>query len=86
MFTRKKGMSLWIIVSLFSLLLVFVSGCSKSTNTSEPGAAKKGEFVIKMAIPSAPEDSCTMAFFKFKELVEAKSNGRVSSKSFQTAN
>ena len=37
----------------------------------------KGEFKIKMATPSAPEDSCVMAFYKFKELVENRSKGRI---------
>lgn len=37
----------------------------------------KGEFKIKMATPSAPEDSCVMAFYKFRELVENRTKGRI---------
>ena len=37
----------------------------------------KGEFKIKMATPSAPEDSCVMAFYKFRELVEYRTKGRI---------
>lgn len=44
------------------------------------GGAKEGtaeKFVIKMATPSNPEDSCVKAFFHFKEIVERDSKGRV---------
>lgn len=39
--------------------------------------AKSAEFVIKMANPSNPEDNCVKAFYKFEEMVEEQSNGRI---------
>ena len=45
------------------------------------GGAKEAKpaekFVIKMATPSNPQDSCVKAFFHFKEIVERDSKGRV---------
>lgn len=40
-----------------------------------PAMAK--DFTITMATPSNPEDNCVKAFFKFKELVEQGSKGRI---------
>ncbi len=39
--------------------------------------AGQAKYVIKMANPSNPEDNCVRAFFKFEELVEARSNGEI---------
>lgn len=35
------------------------------------------DFTITMATPSNPEDNCVRGFFKFKELVEERSKGRI---------
>ena len=35
------------------------------------------DFTITMATPSNPDDNCVKAFFKFKELVEERSKGRI---------
>jgi len=71
-----RGMVKVLVMVVISSLLLFVAGCG--SNTAAPAKeVKKGEFLIKMAIPSAPEDSCTMAFYKFKELVESRTNGRI---------
>ena len=74
-----RTLSMGIITILMVSVLIFASGCGKSANTSQSGAtsAKKSEFTIKISAPGAPEDSCTMAYLKFKELVEKKSNGRI---------
>jgi tripartite ATP-independent transporter DctP family solute receptor len=40
-----------------------------------PVSAK--DFTITMATPSNPEDNCVKGFFKFKELVEERSKGRI---------
>src|SRR5450830_709262 len=37
----------------------------------------KGELKIKRATPSAPEYTCVMAFYKFRELVENRTKGRI---------
>jgi TRAP-type transport system periplasmic protein len=75
-----KGLSTAMVVVLMVSLFAFASGCGSSTKNTPAGTegGKKGEFVIKVASPSAPDDSCVMAYTKFKELVESKSNGRVS--------
>lgn len=73
---RKEQLSKWIVAALVLSLLAFVAGCGSSSSNTPP-AAKKGEFVIKVASPSAPDDSCVKAYYKFKELAEAKSNGRI---------
>ena len=73
-----KGLSKGLVMALMASLLIFVVGCGSSTDNKKPAAeVKKGEFVIKVASPSAPDDSCVQAYFKFKELVESKSNGRI---------
>ena len=72
----KNGFK-WLALALVaSLLIALVTGCGSSTPAPST-EVKKGEFVIKVASPSAPEDSCVQAYFKFKEVVEAKSNGRI---------
>ena len=74
-----KGLSTRLIIVVIASSLLFVSGCGSSTNTPQSGAAnvKKGEFVIKLACPAPPEDASTMAYFKFKDLVESRTNGRI---------
>jgi len=69
----------WLIfVIIAALLITLASGCGSSTPPAPSAEVKKGEFVIKVASPSAPDDSCVQAYFKFKELAESKSNGRIS--------
>ena len=68
----------WLALALIaSLFIALVSGCGTSTTPAPSAEGKKGEFVIKVASPSAPDDSCVQAYYKFKELVESKSNGRI---------
>jgi tripartite ATP-independent transporter DctP family solute receptor len=40
-------------------------------------SAMAKDFTLTMATPSNPEDNCVKAFFKFKELVEQGSKGRI---------
>lgn len=40
-------------------------------------ATAADKFSLTMATPSNPEDNCVKAFFKFKELVEQKSGGKI---------
>ncbi len=72
---QTHQLSKWMVAVLVVTLLAFVAGCGSSSNNAP--AVKKGEFVIKVASPSAPDDSCVKAYYKFKELVEAKSSGRI---------
>lgn len=45
---------------------------------STPAAAGgEAEFIIKLANPSNPEDNVVKAFYRFEELVEERSNGRI---------
>ncbi|MHB1652948.1 MAG: TRAP transporter substrate-binding protein [Desulfitobacteriaceae bacterium] len=79
---RTKGLSKGLVMALIASLLIFLSGCGTQTNnTAKSGNSaadvKKGEFVIKVASPSAPDDSCVQSYYKFKDLVESKSNGRI---------
>lgn len=78
---RKKtnGIIAGLMVVLMMSVMVLASGCGTSSKKSAgTEGGKKGEFVIKVASPSAPDDSCVMAYGKFKELVESRSNGRIS--------
>ena len=49
----------------------------KDAPTQKEADKKTEKFLIKMASPSTPEDSCVKAFIKFKEIVNSKSNGRI---------
>lgn len=63
-----------------SSLLIVGTGCSSQPSSTQSGSsdtAKKGEFTIKIASPSTQDDSCVKAYYKFKDLVESKSNGRI---------
>lgn len=69
---NKKVLSLLtalLIVSLIGGAMLFAEGAKESADGQK--------YVIKMATPSNPEDSCVKAFFHFKELVEKNSNGRI---------
>ena len=75
-----KILSIGLVVIFMASVILLAAGCGSSAPPAAPAAnapAKKGEFVIKVASPSAPDDSCVMAYYKFKELVEARSNGRI---------
>lgn len=55
---------------------------SKAEQKSEPKPEPKSEpasekFVVKMATPSNPADSCVKAFMEFEKIVEKNSNGRI---------
>jgi tripartite ATP-independent transporter DctP family solute receptor len=88
MIKGSRKLTTGVAATLISSLVILATGCSSSTTNSaqpsgngssaQPAASgKKGEFVIKIASPSAPDDSCVKAYNKFKELVESKSNGRI---------
>ena len=47
------------------------------TDTFAAGKKEEQKFVIKMASPSQPADSCVKAFFHFEEIVEKESKGRI---------
>jgi tripartite ATP-independent transporter DctP family solute receptor len=61
----KKSLHLAMAASVLALGLGFAA----------PVTAK--DFTITMATPSNPEDNCVKGFFKFKELVEERSKGRI---------
>jgi len=71
---RNRQMFKALVTVAIAASLLFVAGTVAPAHAQQ---AKKREYMIKMAIPSAPEDSCTMAFYKFKELVESRTNGRI---------
>lgn len=53
-------------------------GAKDAAAESKAGAkAENAEFIIKMANPSNPDDNCVKAFYKFEEMVEAQSSGRI---------
>jgi tripartite ATP-independent transporter DctP family solute receptor len=56
----------------FAMVLACVLGITVTARVSAAPA-----FTITMATPSNPEDNCVKAFFKFKELVEERSKGRL---------
>lgn len=64
------------IVVLMVLLLVSV-GLFAAGAKEAPAADAKGQYVIKMANPSNPEDNCVKAFYLFEQLVEERTDGRV---------
>ncbi|ORC37774.1 hypothetical protein B4O97_01875 [Marispirochaeta aestuarii] len=59
----------FLVIAVFGMTTVFAEGAK------EDGSGQ--QYVIKMATPSNPEDSCVKAFFHFKELVEENSDGRI---------
>jgi TRAP-type C4-dicarboxylate transport system substrate-binding protein len=60
-----------ILVTLLIILMLCV------TDTFAAGKKEEQKFVIKMASPSQPADSCVKAFFHFEEIVEKESKGRI---------
>lgn len=67
----KKTIVVLMIVLLASVGL-FASGAKEA-----PAGDAKGQFVIKMATPSNPEDNCVKAFYLFEKMVEERTDGRV---------
>lgn len=59
---------------LSTLLLLLMVGL---TVTFAAGKKEEQKFVIKMASPSQPADSCVKAFFLFEQIVERDSKGRI---------
>jgi len=57
-----------------TLLLLLLLGL---TDTFAAGKKEEQKFVIKMASPSQPADSCVKAFFLFEQIVERDSKGRI---------
>lgn len=57
-------------------------GCMLAVASAEAAPAlskysSTADHVLKMASPSNPQDNCVKAFYKFQELVEAKTGGKV---------
>jgi TRAP-type C4-dicarboxylate transport system substrate-binding protein len=75
----KKMLVILLVLALFTSAVFAQSG--KKT----PAADAKGQYVIKMANPSNPEDNCVKAFFEFEKLVEERTNGRVDVQVFHSA-
>lgn len=82
----KKTVSL--LLALAMMLGLTACGGSKSSESTasstpstpekqEEAAPAKGEYVIKLANPSNPEDNVVKAFYYFEELVEERSDGRI---------
>ena len=58
-------------------LVVLGSGLLFAEGQSETKEAGKETYVLKMATPSNPEDSCVKGFFEFEKIAERESNGRL---------
>ena len=86
----KKVKQLLFILFAFSIIS-FVVGCSSSNssgtnsggnapsepNASNEGNGEKGQITIKFAHSSAPESARDLGAQKFKEIIEAETNGQV---------
>jgi len=69
---KKKiltGIALMVGVFLLFSSPLFAGGSAETK--------AKEKFVIKMATPSNPEDSCVKGFFQFKEIAERESKGQL---------
>lgn len=77
-----------IALGMIFMLTISLAACgAKEENNSEVNntnndvekevEVKKGEFVLKMASPSNPEDNNVKAFYYFEEQVEAATDGRI---------
>ncbi|MDT4763047.1 TRAP transporter substrate-binding protein [Sphaerochaeta sp. PS] len=67
----KKTIVVLMVVLLVSVGL-FASGAKETSS-----ANAKGQYVIKMATPSNPEDNCVKAFYYFEKIVEERTDGRI---------
>jgi len=70
----KKNLSSFLVLVVLISVLCIMPAFSEGTTEGQP---KKAEYVMLMANPSSPEDACVKAFFKFEEIVEEKSEGRI---------
>lgn len=75
----KKTLVFLLVLGLFSTM-VFAQGGKEA-----PAADAKGQYVIKMATPSNPEDNCVKAFYFFEKIVEERTAGRVDVQVFDSA-
>lgn len=75
----KKTLMFLLGLVLFSSM-VFAQGGKEA-----PSNDAKGQYVIKMANPSNPEDNCVKAFYYFEKIVEERTGGRVDVQVFDSA-
>lgn len=75
----KKMLVALLVLALFTTF-AFAQGAKEA-----PSADAKGQFVIKMATPSNPEDNCVKAFYYFEKIVEERTAGRVDVQVFDSA-
>lgn len=73
-----KRMIVFFVVLALLTSVAFAQGRTESVDG-------KGQYVIKMANPSNPEDNCVKAFYHFEEIVEERTNGRVDVQVFDSA-
>lgn len=73
-----------VIVVLMILAIVLPAFSAGTKDTDSGTKVEKGEFVIKMASPSNPEDNNVKAFYYFERNVEAATNGRIDVQVFDT--
>jgi tripartite ATP-independent transporter DctP family solute receptor len=73
---RKLFLGLLVVVMVLSFT---ITGCGNDAESAaeKEGGDKEEQYVIKMATPSNPEDSCVRAFYDFKEMLEEKTEGRI---------
>jgi len=70
----KKTMGVLVVFAVLGTGQLFAGGSAEQ----KPAAPKPAEkYVIKMATPSNPADSCVKGFFQFKEIAERESKGRL---------
>ncbi len=59
------------------MLVIVLAACSETTPTEEATVSEKDTYVIKVGHSAAKEHFAQDSFEKFKELVEANSNGKI---------
>jgi tripartite ATP-independent transporter DctP family solute receptor len=86
---KKKTFKKILSLTMVGMLMLSLGACtSKEKNvsvestevteaTTETEEVKKGEFVLKMASPSNPDDNNVKAFYYFEKEVEAATDGRI---------
>ena len=75
----KKNWKALVGLAMLMAMLVVVAGCGGGAQTGggDGEGATGPEFVFRLGHPMAPGNNVTLGYEKFKELVEAKSEGRI---------
>lgn len=76
---KKRIFKMGVSVGMVFMLMLSLVACASKTENKQPEKTevKKGEFVLKMASPSNPDDNNVKAFYNFEKEVEAATEGRI---------